>query len=284
MNLLRSLKPAKLCRQLKRFQQNSKRAQTLQQRNLELEHQLQQRTEQLQTTLLEVKRQAKQAELIDQIVQAIRETLVLDEILQTTVNQLHEVLNVSRCLIFRPDATEQFTIRYVSEAASEGKSLIGLRCEFDRYYRADLVQGNTLFFSGIDHCVAPEVREAVRGSNIRAIVIVPLLYQNAYIGGISLHQCDREREWTPDEIAFVKAIADRCAIAIHQAELYQQLQTELQERQKAEAALQKLNDALELKVQERTQVLQCIVQQLSQENAERRHTEKASLSCKAFSV
>uniref|UniRef100_A0ACD5H203 GAF domain-containing protein n=1 Tax=Desertifilum tharense IPPAS B-1220 TaxID=1781255 RepID=A0ACD5H203_9CYAN len=127
----------------------------------------------------------------------------------------------------------------------------------------------------MDHCVAPEVREAARECHIRAIVIVPLIYQNDYIGGISLHQCDREREWTTDEIAFIKAIADRCAIAIHQAELYQQLQIELQERQKAEATLQKLNDALELKVQERTQMLQCVVQQLSQENAERQRTEKA---------
>ncbi|MBD2313598.1 PAS domain S-box protein [Desertifilum sp. FACHB-1129] len=275
MNLLRSLKPATLYQWLKRLQQPSKRAQLLQQRNLELEHQMQQRTEQLHKALIEVKRQAKQAELINQIVQAIRGTLVLDEILQTTVNQLHEVLNVSRCLIFRPDATEQFAIRYVSEATSEGTSLMGLCCEFYRYYRADLVQGNALFFSRIDHCVAPEVREAARECHIRAIVIVPLIYQNDYIGGISLHQCDREREWTTDEIAFIKAIADRCAIAIHQAELYQQLQIELQERQKAEATLQKLNDALELKVQERTQMLQCVVQQLSQENAERQRTEKA---------
>uniref|UniRef100_A0ACD5GPN1 GAF domain-containing protein n=1 Tax=Desertifilum tharense IPPAS B-1220 TaxID=1781255 RepID=A0ACD5GPN1_9CYAN len=146
MNLLRSLKPATLYQWLKRLQQPSKRAQLLQQRNLELEHQMQQRTEQLHKALIEVKRQAKQAELINQIVQAIRGTLVLDEILQTTVNQLHEVLNVSRCLIFRLDATEQFAIRYVSEATSEGTSLMGLCCEFYRYYRADLVQGNALFF------------------------------------------------------------------------------------------------------------------------------------------
>ncbi len=57
------------------------------------------------------------------------------------------------------------------------------------------------------------------------------------MGGISLYQCDRARSWSVEELSLLKAIADQCAIAIHQAELYQQAQTELAERKRAEAAV-----------------------------------------------
>jgi GAF domain-containing protein len=54
------------------------------------------------------------------------------------------------------------------------------------------------------------------------------LYQQTYLGGISLYQCDRPRIWSENELSLVKAIADQCAIAIHQSELYQNAQSELE--------------------------------------------------------
>jgi len=242
MELLRSLEPVQIYRKLKRAQQSVRqleveKTELLRTRNAELEKQVQERTTQLRNALAKVEQQAKLAALINQIVQAMRGTLVLDEIFQTTVNQLHEALNVSRCLIFRPNCHHLMNVRYVSEATFQGESLLGIECDFYRHYHGELIQGEPVILPRIDCSVAAEIQSAAKQCQIRAILIVPLIYQQCYIGAISLHECDREREWTADEVAFVKAIADHCAIAIHQAELYQQLQTELQERQKVEAAL-----------------------------------------------
>ncbi|MFB2896840.1 PAS domain S-box protein [Aerosakkonemataceae cyanobacterium BLCC-F50] len=242
MELLRSLEPMQIYRRLKRTQQfvqqlQVEKAQILSRRNAELTEQVQQQTEKLRQDSEKLKRQVQQATLINQITQAIRETLILEEILPTTVNQLHEALNVSRCLIFRPNPASQLPVYYVSEFTSECEGLISGRCNFYRLYHSQISQGEPLILPEINANLTAEIQEAAQECNIRAIMIMPLIYQQTYIGGISLHQCDREREWTEDEIAFVKAIADHCAIAIHQANLYQQLQIELQERQKAEAAL-----------------------------------------------
>ncbi|MBZ8180358.1 PAS domain S-box protein [Oscillatoria salina] len=251
MELLRSLEPIQMYKRLKRAQKSicqleTEKATILRQRNAELEKQVQQRTAELEENCTKLKLQAKQAALVNQIVQAMRGTLDLDQILQTTVNQLHEALNVSRCLIFRPDGEQKLAIDHVSEATSQEDSLIDIHCDFYTHYQTQLARGEALVLPRIESSLSPEIQTSAKRCNLRAIAILPLLYQETYIGGISLHECDREREWTVEEIAFVKNIADHCAIAIHQAELYQQIQTELQERKKAETALREKQQMLQL--------------------------------------
>lgn len=242
MEILRSLEPAQIYQRLKKAQQSVQKLQVektviLQSRNAELEQLVQQRTAELREALAKVEQQAKQAALINQIVQAMRGSLVLDDIWKITVNQLQEALKVSRCLIFRPNSQNGLTVSYVSESTSVGESFIGFECDFYRYYNSQLVEGISIILPAIHSSLAPEIKASAQKCGIRSLMIVPLFYQRSYIGGISLHECDREREWTSDEVEFVKAIADHCAIAIHQAELYQKVQTELKERQKVEAAL-----------------------------------------------
>ncbi|MGK7877455.1 MAG: EAL domain-containing protein [Xenococcaceae cyanobacterium] len=191
---------------------------------------------QQKAAIAQIKQQAWRESIINRIVQAMRETLILDEVLQTTVDQLHEALQVSRCLIFQPDPNKKMRAKYISEATAERESLIGVYCDFYGYYQDTLARGEQVVHGKIDDRLAPEIQEAVKKFGIRSIMITPLFYQQSYLGGISLHQCDEEREWTENELVLVKAIADHCAIAIHQAELYQQAQSELAERKRAESA------------------------------------------------
>jgi two-component sensor histidine kinase len=162
---------------------------------------------------------------------------VLEDILQTTVDQLHETLNVSRCLIFRPDDESQMRAHHVSEATAQRESILGVYCDFYRYHHQELCQGQPVVVPQITPNFPDVLIEAAQECEIRAILIVPLLYQNSYMGGISLHQCDQTREWNREDIEFVQAIANHCAIAIHQAQLYAKLQRELRERQQVEEAL-----------------------------------------------
>lgn len=166
----------------------------------------------------------KQEYLINRIVKAMRETLVLDDVLQTTVNLLHETLQVSRCLIFQPDPNKQMRIRHVSEATDKGRSLMGIYCDFYEYYHQTLTQAKPVVIAQMDASIPLELQELARSFEIRSLLIMPLLYHESYLGGISLNQCDREREWTDSEITLVRAVAAECAIAIHQAQLFKQVQ------------------------------------------------------------
>jgi diguanylate cyclase (GGDEF)-like protein len=194
--------------------------------------------QQKQAALAQLQEQAWRDGIINQIVQQMRDTLVLKQVLQITVDQLRNALAVSGCFIAQPhapdqpqiSASEQFTTHIPSVVAS----LFTCPCYPD-YHR--LLEQRQLV-------VVPHVHQtlALNGNyaptcEFQAMLLAPLHYQQAYLGLIGLVQCERDREWTNSELTLVKAIADYCAIAIHQADLYQKVQTELAERKRLEAQL-----------------------------------------------
>ncbi|MEG4340894.1 MULTISPECIES: EAL domain-containing protein [unclassified Microcoleus] len=191
---------------------------------------------QQQEAIAQIQRQATREAIVNRIVQAMRFTLVLDEVLQTTADQLHEALEISGCAILQPDAEGKIGIRYMSLKAADRERAIGLNCDFAQHYRFSLARGETIALAELS-TLSPELQASAQFLGFHSIAIAPLLYQQSFLGGICLYQCDRARCWTTEELSLVKAISDQCAIAIHQAELYQQAQTELAERKRAEAAV-----------------------------------------------
>ncbi|MEG4943882.1 EAL domain-containing protein [Microcoleus sp. F4-D5] len=198
---------------------------------------------QQQEAIVQIQRQAQREAIVNRILQAMRETLVLDEVLQTTADQLHEALEISGCAILQPDSEGGIAIRYMSSKAVGRELAIGLNCEFAQHYRSSLSRGETIALSELS-TLAPSLQTSAELLGFHAIAIAPLLYQHSFFGGICLYQCDRTRTWSAEEQSLVKAIADQCAIAIHQAELYQQAQTELAERKRAEAAVSGIQQQL----------------------------------------
>jgi diguanylate cyclase (GGDEF)-like protein len=189
--------------------------------------------------IAQIQQQARRETIVNRIVQAMRKTLVLEAVLQTTVDQLREALQVSRCSIFQPKKHQDSKayIQYLSPCNVLHQSLLGAPCDFYTYYREVLIHDQPV----VIHSTAQEMPESMqaiaKAQNVHSMILMPLLYQQSYLGGICLQQCDYQRTWNEDEIALVKAITDQCAIAIHQAQLYQQAQKELAERQRIEAQL-----------------------------------------------
>ncbi|MEG4073269.1 EAL domain-containing protein [Microcoleus sp. Pol14C2] len=190
---------------------------------------------QQQEAIAQIQRQAQREAIVNRILQAMRFTLVLDEVLQTTADQLHEALDISACAILQPDAEGGIRVRYISKASGR-EGFVGLNCKVAEHYRSGLAAGETLIIDELS-TLCPSLQESAGLVGFRSVAIAPLLYQQSFLGGISLYQCDRARSWSVEELSLLKAIADQCAIAIHQAELYQQAQTELAERKRAEAAV-----------------------------------------------
>ena len=65
---------------------------------------------QKQAAIVQIRQQAWRDAIINRIIQAMRETLVLDEVLQTTVDQLHDVLQVTQCFIIQPHLDGQMRL------------------------------------------------------------------------------------------------------------------------------------------------------------------------------
>jgi len=194
--------------------------------------------QQQKEAIAQIERQAWRETIINRIVQAMRETLVLADVLQTTAELLREALQASYCLIFQPDCSDIMRVRYVSyNDGDRNESLVGLPCELYKHFYDQLIECKQICISQITDDLAQEVKDVAQAYGLQSLLITPLFYQKIYLGGISIYQLDHERQWNENEISLVKAIADQCAIAIHQSALYENAQAELSERKKMESQL-----------------------------------------------
>ena len=196
-----------------------------------------------------LQQQTQKQTIINRIVQGMRNTLLLDEVLQKTVEQLHEVLQVSRCLILRPDCKDNIKLCHFSKITVECENQICFCYQVHQYYSESLAKGEQVKISKLDTTILPEVKNLIEECELRSVLITPLLYQDTYLGGIILQQCDLERQWTENEQSLLKSIADHCAIAIHQAELYQQAKTEIAERKRVEQELRQSQERYGLAIE-----------------------------------
>ena len=87
---------------------------------------------------------------------------------------------------------------------------------------------------------------------VRANLVVPILKDDGLWGLLVAHHCTGPRPWQDAEIALLRQIAAQVSIALQQSALLVQVQTELNERNQAEIALQQLNAGLEQRVAART--------------------------------
>ncbi|MEB3340429.1 EAL domain-containing protein [Okeania sp.] len=186
-----------------------------------------------------LKQQAQQETMINYILQGMGNTLQLNQVLQKTIEQLHEVLQVSHSLIVRLDREENIKFSHFSQITVNYQNKKCFCKKIYRYYSEPLGRGEQIEISKCDQAILPEVKDIIDECQIKSILITPFLYQDNYLGGIILHQCDYDRQWTHNELSLLRSVAEYCAVAIYQTELYEQAQTEIVERREVEQKLRK---------------------------------------------
>jgi two-component sensor histidine kinase len=107
----------------------------------------------------------------------------------------------------------------------------------------------------------------------RSILYIPFTIRDQLVGWAEIWESRRRRAFSRRTVALAQNIARIAAVAIDKAQLYERVQEELAERQRAEAALRQLNDVLEQRVSQRTAELAQANADLLREVAERRQTE-----------
>ena len=200
---------------------------------------------QQQLALLQIRQQVQRETIINRIVQAMRETLVLDEILQTTVDMVQETLAPTCCLVVRSDRYAEMIVSNVSDASHDWKTLLDQSCAVFPYYEPCLSRGELVIANQRDEILHPELRELAKQRHVYAFLIVPLIYQQDFLGALSLYQGAHDRTWTEDEVSMVKAIADQCAIAIQQSQLFHQVHQQAQKEQLLNQIARIINSSLD---------------------------------------
>ncbi|MBD2270753.1 PAS domain-containing protein [Anabaena sp. FACHB-1391] len=234
-SILEALNPWELYKltavlQEKVLQLETEKIQLLGNYTLELEKQIEERT-------IKLRRKAEQEELINQIATQIHSSLNLQEILNNTVVGMRTILKCDRVIVYQFSA--DFRGQVIAEAiVAGGHSVLNqevhdpcISPEWLELYR----QGQIRVINDIDsESITQCHQQMLKDLDIRAKLLSPLIVKNQLWGLMLASYRDIPHNWELEEIELVKQISLRVAIAIQQANIYQQTQIEIHQRQQAE--------------------------------------------------
>ncbi|TAF04040.1 MAG: response regulator [Nostocales cyanobacterium] len=197
-----------------------------------------------------LRQQYDKAILLREITQRIRQYLDLKTIFDTASQEIRQFIHADRVGIFKFYADSNFNDgEFVAESVVAGFDSVMARkvhdhC-FGQQYAVYYHQGKIQAVDDINDAGMAECHRAILAQfQIRANLIVPLLNGGDLWGLLCIHQCSAPRHWQESEIDFIQQIANQLAIAIQQAYLFEQVQTELTERRLTEAKLTETNKQL----------------------------------------
>lgn len=188
-----------------------------------------------------LQQQIQRERLVDEIAQRIRSSLNLEEILSTTVAEVRQFFQTERVFIYRfePDWSGVVVVESVAPGWSP---LLGMKVKdlfFAEVANRDLYKQDRV--KAIEDIYTANLSQYhidfLSDLQVRANLVVTILQEQHLWGLLVVNQCSEPRQWQQLEINLLKQLAIRVAIAIQQSTLFQQVQTELGERQRTEVAL-----------------------------------------------
>ena len=189
--------------------------------------------------------QISQERLLSQVIAQIRQSLELPVILETTVTEVRQFLQVDRLVIYQFVDTSFVTINppkgrnnygqitYESRVSDNIPTVLELTTENDCF--TDIPQYLEKYLNG-QVIAVNEVEKAYSSSyclinflqqyQIAAKLIAPILVQGKVWGLLIAHQCFHPRQWQENEVNFLRQIGEHLAVAIYQAQLYAEVQNQ----------------------------------------------------------
>ena len=189
----------------------------------------------------EIQRQNLRSQLFTEITLKIRQSLHIEEILQITVEEVQQILQTDRVLIYQllPDQSANTVIEAVVSGLPAIKEQNNTAPYFEaeylqQYYLQQYRQGKIF---GLDNLDLLEVEqshlELMQQFGVKVNLVVPILVKEELRGLLIVHQCDDSHHWSSFETHLLRQIADQVGIALTQAQL---LAAETRQRQELEIA------------------------------------------------
>jgi len=189
----------------------------------------------------QLRTQTQQSRLFAEMALKIRRSLDLEAILTTTVAEVRQFLQTDRVFIYRfePDWSGVVVVESVGGEWSSilgttiTDTFFGTRAGRNLYAQGRIQATADIYTTGLSPCHIDLLAQL----QIQANLVVPILQGEQLWGLLVANHCAAPRQWQSWEIDLLQQLSTQVAIAIQQAQLYQQVQTELVERQRTEADL-----------------------------------------------
>jgi len=184
-----------------------------------------------------------QKNMVKRISDSVRQSLDLDEILNTTVKELGQNLNASRCCLALIDThqtaeleDDELSFDYVwwnEEFAGNSLTNRKVLISENDVLRRIIDQGSIIWLDVLDNKDLREVEPVIKDSgtdaadwrSIKTLIACPIQGSSGILGLILVHQCDQVRAWSPSELELVEAVASQVSLAIAHGRLYSHAKT-----------------------------------------------------------
>ncbi len=192
----------------------------------------------------------KQQQLLAASALRIHQSLNLETVLQTAVQEVCELLGADRAVIYR--IWENNTGTVITESVVSGYPMILGQSfpeeVFPQEYHQAYCEGKIRTIADVEQeDIEPCLKDFVQQFRVRAKLVLPIVQQSrgrcdegfslvyplnpcvseaaTLWGLLIIHQCRSSRQWQEWEVELLKQISTQLAIAIQQAELYQNVKT-----------------------------------------------------------
>ncbi|OAB59544.1 hypothetical protein AY600_16430 [Phormidium willei BDU 130791] len=200
-----------------------------------------------------LERQLQRERLLSTISQRIRQSLDMESVMQTSVEEVREFLHTDRVVLYR--FNRDWSGKIVVESVETGcLQLLGEKIDDPCFRERQVEAYRDGRISALDDIEARDLQEChrnlLRRLQVRANLVVPVILnrnpdkttsseaQSGQLWGLLVaHECHQPRPWQHSEIELLQQLSVQVAIAIGQSQLYAKAQAEVTERQQAEQRL-----------------------------------------------
>ncbi len=170
---------------------------------------------------------SKREVLVNRLTMTIRASLSLPEVLSTATRELGMALGASRVHMRLYDPANPVAPvkhEYVASNCNSFDSELRYDGPFGRHLMS--MSGPLVIGDCSNHQEGPAefsaaIREYAHDGGVRSEIVYPLIVKGLFRGVLCIHQTDRWRDWTENELSLVHSVAERLAIGIAQAELFE---------------------------------------------------------------
>jgi two-component system, NtrC family, sensor kinase len=189
---------------------------------------------------------ADRQSLLNRLANQIRQSLDLNTVIATTVQETCELMHADYTLFgwLRPEMNPQQWEFVAQHSQADVPDFLGCYPEGSAQMTAHLVAQNMLCFNQLAEVEDITYRQFLSQLGVKSQVIIPLKTQLGQVGIFICSHVHQHRQWQPSEVELLQAVVNQLAIAIDQAALYTQTQAKsrelaqtLQELQRTQAQM-----------------------------------------------
>ena len=171
---------------------------------------------------------SKREVLVNSVTMAIRASLSLPEVLNTATRELGLALGASRVHLHLYDPENPISPVKHEYVAPGCHSIGRFQANYDDPVGQQLLRmtkplviDEALNYQDCSPEVSAAVQEHAQLVSVQSQIAYPLIIKGLFRGVLCIHQTDRLRHWTEDELSLVQSVAERLAIGMAQAELFE---------------------------------------------------------------